>query len=70
MARPVEHSLITIAKREDEELACTAGLKVKKNASDLRRHAESDYEDPLVPPSRKSVRIGEHERHEVRHGWL
>jgi hypothetical protein len=30
MARPVQHPLVTTAAREKEELACTAGLNVKR----------------------------------------
>jgi hypothetical protein len=30
MARPVQKSLMTNTKRADEELACAAGLEVKK----------------------------------------
>jgi len=44
MARTVQKSLRTNTKREDEELACAAGLEVKK-APALRRNADSDYED-------------------------
>jgi len=42
MARPVQNSLTANTKREDEELACAAGLQGKKTVSAFRRCADSN----------------------------